>query len=97
GTTEAFQFLASNEVDDPDLFVEPIREGIFHQAEAIRERIRRVNHPSNFYAGMFRWETEWVLRTAEKYESLGGDYLAAIQAFRSAMDEPSDFEKTEFS
>ena len=97
GTTEVFQFLASNDVDDPSLFVEPIREGIFLQAEAARQRIREVWHSSNFYVGMFGWETEWILRTVEKYERHGGDYLEAVKAFRAALDEPSDFEKTAFT
>ncbi len=97
GTTEVFQFLASNDVDDPSLFIDPIRDGLFLQADAVRERIRNVGHPSNFYAGMFGWETEWILRTVEKYEKLGGDYLEAVKAFRAALDEPSDFEKTEFT
>jgi hypothetical protein len=96
GTTEVFQFLASNDVDDPSLFIEPIRKGIFLQADAARQRIREVWHSSNFYSGMFGWETEWILRTVEKYEKLGGNYLDAVRAFRAALDEPSDFEKTEF-
>jgi hypothetical protein len=96
GNTEVFQFLASNDVDDPTLFIEPIQKGIFHQAAAARQRIREVWHASNFYSGMFGWETEWILRTVEKYEKLGGNYLEAVKAFRAALDEPSDFEKTEF-
>jgi len=97
GNTEVFQFLASNDVTDPARFIQPINQGILHQAASVRERIRGVWHSSNFYSGMFGWETEWVLRTVEKYEKLGGNYLAEVKAFRAAMDEPSDFEKTEFT
>lgn len=93
---EVFTFLASNEVEDPARFAEPVNAGMFRQAEIIRNRIRSASHPSHFYSGLFSWEVERVLKTIERYESEGVDYLPALQAIRAAMEEPSDFDKPVF-
>lgn len=97
GAPEVFQFLASNDVDDPSLFAEPIREGIMIQARLVRERIRNCSHPSHFYPGMFMWDVERVVRTVDKFEGKGVDYLDAMKELRVAMDEPSDFDKPKFT
>jgi hypothetical protein len=94
---EPLQFLAFNQVDDPKLFLEPVKEGILIQAKLIRERIRRCSHPSHFYPGIFMWETERVLLTADRFSGKGVDYLPAIQEVRAALDEPSEFDKPEFT
>jgi uncharacterized protein YlxP (DUF503 family) len=93
---EAFNFLASNNVDDPQQFAEPVKEGILIQARLIRESIRKTSHPSHFYQGQFSWEVERVLRTAERFKNMNTDYLPAIKAVRAALDEPSEFEKPVF-
>jgi hypothetical protein len=93
GAPEVFQFLASNPVDHPSLFEEPIRKGILIQARLVRERIRRCSHPSHFYPGMFNWEIERVIRTVDKYQSKEIDYVPTMKELRSAMDEPSEFDK----
>ena len=92
---EAFTFLASNPVDNPELFTEPIREGIIIQAKLIRERIRKTSHPSNFYPGLFYWETERVLRTVNRFPDF--DFTNEVKTLRSALDEPSGFEKPLFN
>jgi hypothetical protein len=53
--SEAFTFLASNEVDDKKMFLEPLKEGVLNQAKGIRESIRRSSHPSHFYPDRFSW------------------------------------------
>ena len=93
---EPLQFLAFNNVDDPKLFLEPVNEGLLNQARLIRERIRRCSHPSHFYPGIFMWEVERVLLTAERFSGKGYDYLPAVKEVRAALDEPSEFEKGEF-
>lgn len=93
GAPEVFQFLASNSVDNPILFEEPIRKGILIQARLVRERIRKCAHPSHFYSSMFNWDTERIIRTVDKYQNPEIDYVPAMKELRAAMDEPSDFEK----
>ena len=93
---EAFNFLASNEVADPGIFPPAINEGILNQAKLIRENIRKSSHSSNFYPGLFSWEVERVLRTANKFENKGVDFLPAIKQLRAALNEPSGFEKPRF-
>ena len=93
---EAFNFLASNDVEDPELFREPVKQGATIQAKLIRERIRACSHPSNFYEGQFLWEVERVLKTVDKFSNKHTDYRPAIKQLRAALDEPSDFEKPAF-
>lgn len=93
---EVFQFLASNPVDDPALFAQPLKEAIQIQARLIRESIQRSSHPSHFYAGRFGWEIERVIRTVDKFQGNGTDYLPDMKALRGALDEPTDIEKVDF-
>jgi hypothetical protein len=90
---EAFNFLASNEVDDPSLFLEPVKAGVLIQAKLIRETIRQASHPSHFYPDQFKWEVERVLRTVDRFKNKGVDYLPAVKELRAAFNEPSEFEK----
>lgn len=93
---EAFTFLASNEVDDKSLFPEAVRQGVLIQAKLIRESIRNSSHPSHFYPGKFSWEVERVIRTVDKFEGMGVDYLPAVKELRAALDERSEFKKPTF-
>jgi hypothetical protein len=90
---EAFNFLASNEVDDKQLFPEAVHMGVLNQARLIRQSLRSVSHASHLYPEIFTWETERVLRTVEKFEMMGTDYRPAVQELRLALDEPISFEK----
>jgi hypothetical protein len=92
--SEAFNFLASNEVDDKRLFPEAISTGIEQQATQFRESIRQSSHSSHFYPERFLWETERILRTVERYRDQGTDFTPAIKKLRAALDEPSDVEKS---
>lgn len=93
---EPLQFLSSNDVDDPALFLEPVRLGVLNQARLIRERIRGANHPSNFYEGLFTWEVERALRTVDRFKGKGMDYVPAVKELRAALDERSEYEKPKF-
>jgi hypothetical protein len=90
---EAFTFLASNDVDDKAMFVEPIRQGILIQAKLIREDIRRCRGAYDLHGDSFRWEVERMLRTVDKFAGMGVDYRPAVLEVRNALEEPTDFEK----
>jgi hypothetical protein len=90
---EAFTFLASNDVDDKKRFLEPVRQGVLVQARLIRQSIRRCRGDYDLRTDSFRWEVERMLRTLDKFKGLGVDYKPAVQEVRSALDEPTDFEK----
>ena len=93
---EAFTFFASNDVPDIEYFKPYIGTGILNQARLIRESIRRSSLPSHFYEGKFGWEVERVIRTADRFELIGGSYLSEMKELRAALDEPSDFDKPKF-
>lgn len=94
---EVFNFLASNEVDDPALLAQPVLDGMFQQAGIIQKRIQSSSHPSHFYPGLFSWEVERVIRTADRFDATGTNYLPALRAIRTALDEPSEFKKPVFN
>jgi hypothetical protein len=90
---QAFNFLASNDVDHPEKFIEPIKAGVFIQAELVRKSIQACRGDYDMYPELFDWEVDRVLRTVTKYGRMGGDYQAAVQSLRAALDEPTDFKK----
>ena len=90
---EAFNFLASNEVDNKDLFPEAVREGILIQARLIRESIRKCRGDYDLYQGRYSWEVERVLRTIDRFQGMGVDYRPAVVELRKALDEPTSFKK----
>lgn len=94
---EVFQFLASNDVDHPSIFEAPIQKSVLIQAGLFRERIRRCSHPSHFYASMFNWDTERVIRTVDKFQSKEIDFVPAMKELRASLDEPSGYDKPKFS
>ncbi len=87
---QAFTFLASNEVDDKNLFLEPIRKGVLNQAKLMRQTIRKSSY---LYHDIFVWEVDRVLRTIARFEGMGVDYLPEVREIRAALDEPFDGEK----
>ncbi|MBI1226540.1 MAG: hypothetical protein GC192_15000 [Bacteroidetes bacterium] len=90
---EAFTFLASNEVDNKTLFPEAVRQGIIIQARLIRESIRKCRDKYDLYEGRFTWEIDRVIRTVDKFDSIGVDFKPVMQELRNALDEKTDFEK----
>ena len=93
---EAFNYLASNDVDNPELFPEPVKAGVLIQTKLIRESIRNASHPSHFYQGQFSWEVDRVLRTVDKFKNKGVDFVPAVKELRDAFNEKSEFEKPEW-
>jgi hypothetical protein len=92
---EVFSFLQSNEVDDKNLFLQPVLKGVESVAARIRHDIQGTS-PSGFYSDMFNDEVERVLRTVEKFEGMGVDYLPAVKEMRTALDEPRGNSKVRF-
>lgn len=92
---EAFNFLAANEVDDKKSFLEPIQKGVFSVADWVRHYIQGTS-PSGFYHDLFSDEVNRVLRTVDKFEGMGVDYLPAVRALRSALDEPAAIRKFKY-
>lgn len=84
---EVFNFLSLNEVADKKLFLNPVHTGVLYAAYWIRHNIQGTS-PSAFRPKMFDDEVNWVLRTVEKFEGQGLDYLPAVQELRAAFDEP---------
>jgi len=96
GAPKVYTFLASNEVDDKEIFTEAVREGLLVQAKLIREGIRKAAYPSQLTADEFFWQVQRALRTADKFAGLGTDYRPAVEEIRKALDEPSNIEKPKF-
>jgi hypothetical protein len=84
---QVFNFLSLNDVSDKKLFLNPVHTGVLYAAYWIRHNIQGTS-PSAFRPGMFDDEVNRVLRTVEKFEGQGLDYLPAVQEFRAAFDEP---------
>lgn len=91
----AFNFLQSNEVEDKKLFLQPVLIGVMSAAAYITHTIQGTS-PSGFDDGMFSDEVNRVLRTVEKYEGNGVDYLPAVRDMRAALDEPVGGKKIKF-
>lgn len=90
---EAFTFLASNEVEDKNLFLEPVRKGVLIQAKLIGESVHNSTQASDFYPERFSWEVERLLRTVDKFEGFGIDYRPAVRELRTVLDDLSRVEK----
>ena len=97
GALEVFTFLASNDVDDKNLFVQPVNTGVLSVAAWIERRIREASHPSHLYADQFVWDVERMLRSVDKFEGLGQDYRPAVRAVRAALNTASEHEKPKFT
>jgi len=91
--SEAFQFLASNEVDDPKRFPEAVLVGIAKQTEAFHEIINSTNSTSDFYPEIFQSESENVIKTSEKFKGMGVDFKPSIIELRKTIDGQPDIER----
>ena len=89
GAIEAFEFLASNEIDDKTLFIKPVNSGILSVADWIRQQIRKADQEHHFYPELFSREVERILRTVDKLADQGADFRPAVHALRAALDEPN--------
>ena len=93
---QVFTFLASNEVDDPARFEQPLRKGMLIQAHLVRKYIQNARGDWDFYPDLFLSDIRRVLKTAERFEKFGFDYKNEIQHIRDALDEPSHYKKPTF-
>lgn len=82
---EIFPFLADNDVENKQLFAEPVKAGISMMAEKFKDGMERTH---TFYDDQFYSETEAILQTIAKFEGLGVDYVPAVRKLRKALDTP---------
>ncbi|MFN0014700.1 MAG: hypothetical protein ACKVU2_09145 [Saprospiraceae bacterium] len=94
---EVFTFLAGNDVDDKNMFAEPIGEGIRMQALLIREKLGEASQSHHLYEDQFMWEVERVLRTLKKFKDNGTDYRPMMLEFREAFNAPCSVKKPKFT
>jgi hypothetical protein len=97
GAIEAFNFLASNDVDDKAMFLAPVNTGILSIADWIRRYIRDASHDSHFYPDLFSWEVDRCLRTVARMDGMGYDYRPAVRELRAALDEEASVKKIKFN
>ena len=90
-----FHFLASNEVVDKKQFLKPVNTGVLYAAYWVRHTIQGTS-PSQMNTDQFSLEVDNVLRTVEKFEGMGVDYLPAVRELRAAFDEPTGRENFKF-
>lgn len=90
---EPFTFLASNEVEDKTRFPEAVRLGVLQQAKSLGESLRGGQ---TFYPDHYIWEVGRLLRTVEKFEGMGVDYLPALRELRAAFNRSFDGEKRQY-
>lgn len=94
---EVFTFLASNSVENVELFREPIRNGIVKEAEIIKKSIKDAYQPHHLYADQFVWDCERILRTVDKFQTNRSDYLAEIRLLRNALEQKAEVKKPNFN
>ena len=93
---DVFTFLASNEVNDKTIFVEPLREGLFIQAKLIRKDISTAAYSSQLPSNQFFQKVKRALQTADRFAGMGTDYRPAVKEMRKAFDEPCSIKKPNF-
>lgn len=96
GAPDVFTFLASNEVENKTIFVEPIREGLLIQAKLIRKEIRTAAYESQLSFNQFFWKVDRALQTVDKFSGMGIDFQPAVKEIREAFDEPCSIKKPNF-
>jgi predicted DCC family thiol-disulfide oxidoreductase YuxK len=82
---EIFRFLADNDVENRQLFAEPIKAGILMMVTKFKDSMDRTH---TFHEGQFYSETEAILQTIAKYQDFGVDYVPAVRKLRKALDTP---------
>jgi hypothetical protein len=83
---QVYSFLDANEVDNKTLFPTPLNKSILRMADEIRTSIKKANHLNDWtfdYLGIER-----MLRSVERFNGLGVDFLPAVREVRAALDEP---------
>ncbi|MEQ1747619.1 MAG: hypothetical protein ABMA02_19480 [Saprospiraceae bacterium] len=94
---EVFTFLAGNDVDNKNMFAEPIGEGIRMQALLIREKLGEASQSHHLYEGQFMWEVERVLITLKRFEDNGTDYRPMVLEIREAFNARCSVKKPKFA
>lgn len=80
-----FQFLGSNDVDNPELFKFEIIKGIKREAESIKKDLS-TGQEYNLYEGMFNSRILNVVLTVDRFKNQGVDYKPALKELRNALE-----------
>ncbi len=97
--SEVYQFIDGNQVDHPELFVEPIKTSLRRTAAEIKKRIKGANDLQDWHFEHF--SVERCLRAIDEQFSQvpGADFRAEVRDLRAALDtsKPERFEKVKFN
>lgn len=95
GALEVFNFLASQEVPNKEMFPDAINTGLYSLADWIRMRIEECSQEHHFYTGQFSWEVERALRSADKFNG-EVDFRPAVAEIKKALLHPHPIKRTAF-
>ncbi len=85
--TEVYHFIDGNQVEHPELFVEPINRSIRRLAGEVKVRIKGSNNLQDWHFEHFSLER--LFRAIDEQFLLpGADYRPAVQELRKALDTP---------
>jgi hypothetical protein len=96
--SEVYQFIDGNQVDHPELFVEPIKKSIRRCAKKIRDDIKDSNNLQDWH--FEHLSIERLFRAIDEQFSLpGADYRPTVMELRTALDtpKPERFKKVRFA
>ncbi|MBK8557993.1 MAG: hypothetical protein IPL65_20615 [Lewinellaceae bacterium] len=85
---EAYHFIDGNQVDHPELFIQPIKISLQHTADQIRNSIIGSNNLQDWH--MEHMAIDRILRAIdEQFAAVpGADFLPEVRAIRDALNTP---------
>ncbi len=96
GALEVFNYLASQEVENKDMFPGAINTGLYSVADWIRMQIQECTQDHHFYPEKFRWEVERALRSTNKFNNGKVDFTPAVAEIKKALMHPHPLKRTPF-
>lgn len=96
--TEVYHFIDGNQVEHPELFVEPINRSIRRVAKEVKSSIKDSNNLQDWH--FEHLSLERLFRAIDEQFSVpGADYRPAVQELRKALDtpKPERFKDVKFS
>lgn len=97
GAMEVFNFLASHDADNKEIFPDAVNKGLYSVADWIRSRIKEGSQEHHFYAAQYGWEVERALRSADRFQHMGVDFIPAAQEIKKALLQPHQIKRKPFN